>query len=261
MRIDAHTHVWPDTIASRALSGAALDMPAVGDGTTAGLDQALSEAGIDIGVCLAVANTPDRVETANAYAAQLNKRHNTMGFGTIHAGLDTLQSLDSLRRHGLVGAKLHPLFQDYRLDDPRLLETLDAISDEFVVIAHVGSGRGSGSGERCTPPMLRRLIRQLPKLRLVACHFGGFRELEQAAELIIGESVYLDTSWPPSLATLDGDRISSLIRRHGVERVVFASDWPMASPAREVEAIERLGLGQAATDMILGENFHALLEG
>ncbi len=261
MRIDAHTHVWPESIASRALSRADVDVPAVGDGTVSGLDRALEEAGIDRGVCLAVANTPDRVEAANRFAASLDSRTTTIGFGTIHAALSPEKSLDSLRRHGLRGVKVHPLFQNYRLDDPQLIETLDALRDDYIVVAHVGAGRDAEANERCTPPMLLNLIQQLPGLRLVACHFGGFRQLEQAAELIIGESIYLDTSWPPSLSTLDPNAVRRLIERHGADRIVFASDWPMADPSREVEAIERLRLGEAATTAILGDNFQALLDG
>ncbi len=261
MRIDAHTHVWPDAIARKALDAAALDIPAVGDGTISGLELALDDAGIDRAVCLGVASTPERVDAANRFAAGLDERKQTIGFGSIHAGLGVEESVDSLERHGLRGAKLHPLFQDYRLDDPGLLEILDALRDDFVVIvAHVGSGKGPEASKRCTPPMLLDLIRRLPGLRLVACHFGGYREFEQAAELIAGQPVYLDTSWPPSLSTLDPDRVRRLIERHGADRVVFASDWPMANPTREIEAIERLGLGRAATEAILGENLEALLE-
>ena len=261
MRIDAHTHVWPDSIASKALSGADLDMPAVGDGTVAGLERALQVAGIDRGVCLAVANTPGQVEAANRFASRVNERPDMIGFGTVHAGLDPSENVDSLRRHGLAGAKVHPLFQDYSLDDASLLATLDAMRDEFVVIAHVGSGKDPVASGRCTPLMLRNLIRNLPGLRLIACHFGGFRELEQAEDLIVGESVYLDTSWPPTLAELDPSRVRTIIERHGSDRVVFASDWPMADPMREIEAVQRIGLSQADTDAILGENLAALLGG
>ena len=261
MRIDVHTHVWPDKIAERALSGAGLDIPVRGDGTVAGLEQVMRGAGIDRAVCLGVANLPEQVDGANRFAGSLNSRPGLIGFGSVHAGLTPAENVDSLRRHGLAGAKVHPLFQDYRLDDPSLLETLDAMRDDFVVITHVGSGKDPSVSARCTPPMLRDLIRQLPGLRLVACHFGGFRELEQAEELIVGQDVYLDTSWPPSLADLDPDRIGRLIERHGPDRVVFASDWPMADPAREIEAIENLGLSAEATAGILGENFAALLAG
>lgn len=261
MRTDVHTHVWPDKIAPRALSGAGLDIPALGDGTVAGLESAMRSAGIDRAVCLGVANRPEQVDSANRFAGSLNAHSGLIGFGSIHAGLTPEENVDSLRRHGLAGAKVHPLFQDYRLDDPSLLATLDAVRDEFVIITHVGSGKDPSVSARCTPPMLRDLIRQLPGLRLIACHFGGFRELEQAEELIVGEPVYLDTSWPPSLGDLDPSRIRRLVERHGPDRVVFASDWPMADPAREIEAIERLGLGTDATNGILGENFAALLAG
>ena len=53
--------------------------------------------------------------------------------------------------------------------------------------------------------------------------------------------------------------VRDLIRRHGVEWVVFSSDWPTASPAAEVEAIRALGLDDDETAAVLGGNMARLL--
>ena len=58
----------------------------------------------------------------------------------------------------------------------------------------------------------------------------------------MGSSVTLETSWPPTLAELEPERVVALIRRHGADRVVYGSDWPMADPAAEIAAIRNLGL-------------------
>ena len=47
---------------------------------------------------------------------------------------------------------------------------------------------------------------------------------------------------------------SRLIRRHGADRVVFGSDWPMADPAAEIAAIRDLGLTPEEEAGILGGN-------
>lgn len=259
MIIDAHTHVWPDKVAPRALSEAGLDLPQFGDGTAAGLRATMDTAGVDRSVVLAVANTPERVESANRFTGSLDPDR-FVGFGSAHAGSDPQELVTSLRRHGLLGVKVHPLFQGYSLEDPGLLRVLDALRGEFLVVIHVGAGRGPQSAARCTPPMLVDLARQLPGLDLVACHFGGYRLLEEAAELVVGlPGVHLDTSWPPSLATLDPKRVRDLIRSHGVQRVVFASDWPMADPAAEIQALRALQLDEDETAAILGDNLIKLL--
>ena len=257
MIIDGHTHVYPDRIAAKALAGSVPDLTRFGDGTVTGLTGAMSAAGIDRSVCLGVANTPDRVEAANRFAGSLDPGR-FIGFGSVHPGLSPEENVASLRAHGLRGAKIHPMFQDLRLDDPGLYGVLDAMQGEFVVIIHVGAA-GTDPGDRCTPRMVADLARFFPRLDIVACHFGGYRLFEQAAEAICGSLVYLDTSWPPSLAKLAPGRVRTVIERHGPERIVFASDWPMADPRAEITAVRALGLSDDDTDAILGGNLARLL--
>src|SRR5687768_4457929 len=130
MIIDSHSHVWPDAVAKRAFSGSIPDMELYGDGTIGGLAIAQRHAGVDRSVCLAIADSPDRVEAANRFVGALD-RTRFIPFGTIHPKLKPEENLASLRRHALVGVKLHPVFQGYRLDDRALWDTLDALAGEF----------------------------------------------------------------------------------------------------------------------------------
>lgn len=257
MIIDGHTHVYPDRVAKKALAGSVPDLKRFGDGSVGSLSEVMTASGIDRSICLGVANTADRVETANRFAGELDPAR-FIGFGSVHPGRSPEDNVASLREHGLRGAKIHPMFQDVWLDDPRLHAVLDAMEGEFAAIIHIGAA-GDDPGERCTPDMLAELVRKFPRLDLVACHFGGYRLFEQAAEVVCGLPVYLDTSWPPSLATLAPQRVRAMIEQHGPERVVFASDWPMADPGAEVEAIRALGLSDADTNAILGANMQRLL--
>ena len=95
---------------------------------------------------------------------------------------------------------------------------------------------------------------------MIACHFGGYRMIDDAARTVIGLPVYVDTSWPPSVAGLGVDRLRALIAEHGADRVLFGSDWPMASQADEVRAVRALGLDDAETEAVLGGNAERLLQ-
>lgn len=257
MIIDGHTHVYPERVAKKAIAGSPADLKRFGDGTVASLTEVMATSRVDRSVCLGVANTPDRVDNANRFAGSLDPAH-FIGFGSVHPGLSPEENVASLRAHGLKGAKVHPMFQDLRLDDPRLLATLDAMSGEFAVIIHVGAA-GEDPGERCTPDMLAGIVRQFPRLDVIACHFGGYKRFEKAIETVVGLPVHLDTSWPPGLATLAPDRVKAVIEKHGPERIVFASDWPMADPGAEIETIRSLGLTDDDTDAVLGGNLARLL--
>lgn len=257
MVIDAHVHVWPDAIAKAALARPAGDLVRRGDGTVAGSIAAMDAAGIDRSVAFGISNDAAHRDAANRFVASLDPQR-FIPFGTIHPDASVQENLDSLRRHGIRGVKLHPLFQGFALDDPRLLELLEAMQGEFVVTTHVGLG-GEGS-ERCTPRMLRQLVERLPDLDLISAHFGGYRLLDEVEELIVGLPVHVDTSWPPGLASVDPERLRAIIERHGADRVIFASDWPMAVPREDIEALRALGLADGELELILGGNLGRLLE-
>lgn len=259
MIIDAHAHVWPDRIAEIALRGNALPgLNARGDGTVDGLTADMSRSGVDLSCCLGIANEARHVDRVNEFVAGLTSE-TRFGFGTVHVDLSVEDNLASLRRHGVRAVKIHPLFQDFGLDHPRLWEIFEAMGDEFAVITHVGEGGSAHANTLSSPAMIRDITRQFPDLRLMACHFGGYKILDDAEEMLSGSDVVLETSWPPSLATLQPDRVRRLIRNHGAERVVFGSDWPMTSPTEEIGAISALGLTDDELELVLGGTMARML--
>ncbi|CAM3276107.1 amidohydrolase family protein [Nocardioides dubius] len=254
MIIDAHTHVWPDRIAEIALSSSVdkLDnLAARGNGTVGGLVDDMSASGVDMSCCLGIANEARHVDSVNRFVAGLTS-DTRFGFGTIHVELSVEENIASLKRHGIRGVKIHPLYQGFALDDPRLWAILEAFGEDFAVITHVGAGGSAEANRLSSPAMIRDIARQFPKLRLMACHFGGYKILDDAEEMLAGADVVLETSWPPSLKTLRPERVRNLIRKHGAERIVFGSDWPMTSPAEEIAAIQALGLNDTETKLVLG---------
>ena len=257
MIVDGHTHVYPDRVAKQAIAASPADLKRFGDGTVGSLTEVMAASGVGRSVCLGVANTGDRVENANKFAGSLDPAK-FIGFGSVHPDLSPEENVASLRRHNLKGAKVHPMFQDLRLDDRRLLDTLDAMAGEFAVIMHVGAA-GTDPGDRCSPQMLADIVKAIPNLDLIACHFGGYKRFEEAVEIVLGLPVHLDTSWPPSVAELGRDRVRAVIEKHGADRICFASDWPMADPAAEITAIRDLGLSDTDTDAVLGGNLARLL--
>jgi hypothetical protein len=259
MIIDTHVHVWPDKIAARALGTPSEGIQRFGDGTVASAMESMRAAGIDRSVCLAVADAPQRLEAANAFVGGLDPDH-FVGFGSIHPGRTPNENVEDLRRNGLPGVKVHPLFQGYALDDKRLWEILAELEGEFICLFHVGPETRGGENTLATPRMIAEIARAFPELTIIAAHLGGYHVHPEALEHVIGlPGVYLDTSWPPSIATVGTDVARAAIERHGPDRVVFATDWPMADPGAEIAAIEALGLSPSDTEAVLGGNMARLL--
>jgi uncharacterized protein len=257
MIVDVHCHAWPDQIAERALAGRVPQLERFGDGKISTLRAVMIRSGLDQAVVLGIADQARYVDGVNRFVGS-QLADGLLGFGTVHPDLPVAENLASLQRHGVPGVKLHSLFQGFSLDDTRVWDLLDAFGSDIAVIAHVGAGGSGQVNNNATAAMIGDIITAFPRLRLIACHFGGYHRLQEAEELL-GRNVYLETSWPPSMATLAPELVRSVIRKHGADRIVFGSDWPMADPGAEIAAIRRLGLTDAETEGILGGNFLRLL--
>lgn len=259
MIVDAHCHVWPDHIAAQVLKARPVGLDPRHDGTIDGLRRTMDEAGVDRALTLGIANVPRNVARTNEWIGAVDRSRFTP-FGTVHPALSDEENLKYLRENGIPGVKLHPLFQDLSFADPRVVDLLRALAGAgIVVITHAGAGGDEASNERGAPHHLRAVIDAVPDLTLIACHYGGYHRLDEAESTVVGSRAVLETSWPPTVGDLDRQRLRDLIARHGADRVVFGSDWPMTDPATEIAAIRALGLTPAEEAGILGDNLAAVL--
>jgi predicted TIM-barrel fold metal-dependent hydrolase len=251
--------VWPDHIAEQVLSVKIAGLDPMGDGTMAGLTAKLDEAGIDYGCCLGVATVPKNLEKTNEFIGAVD-RSRFVPFGTIHPDRTIDDNMRSIRENGIVGVKLHPNFQGIDLADPRVVEICRALADDgIVVITHAGEGSDEAATERGSPQKVVALAEAIPNLTLMACHYGAYHQLDLAEDVVVGSRVILETSWPPTMAILEPERIRAIIERHGVDRVVYGSDWPMADPVAEIAGIKALGLDPDDEAKVLGGNMKRIL--
>ncbi|GGM20900.1 amidohydrolase family protein [Dactylosporangium sucinum] len=259
MIIDVHCHVWPDHIAPKILASRPAALDPVFDGTVGGLLRTMDAAGVDRAACLGIANVARTVHRTNEFIGSID-RTRLIPFGTVHPDLTPEENLRSLTDNGIGGVKLHPLFQELSLADPRVIAIAHALAEAgIVVITHAGAGGDAAANERGAPRNLMTLHTAVPGLQLIACHYGGYHRLDEAEAAVLGSPIVLETSWPPRLADLDPSRLRSIIRRHGADRIVFGSDWPMADPAAEIATIRSLGLEAAEEAAILGGTLAGLL--
>ena len=79
---------------------------------------------------------------------------------------------------------------------------------------------------------------------------------DEAMEYLVGKNVYFDTS--STLCRLDEAKALYIIRKHGAERVLFGTDYPMWSHEEEVERFYRLPLTEEERELILWKNAYRL---
>lgn len=256
---DSHTHVFPDNIGPRVVAqlGAAIPEPPSYDGTRAGLLRKQAQAGICGCLNAPVATRVDQVTTINTWAAGLN-RWPMLSLGAMHPDFPDIRTeLQRVKSLGLPGVKLHPEFQQFSPDESRLDPIWQLCCDlELIVLLHAGNDCFFAPPCRAAPAVIARVVRKWPALRLIAAHFGGFQLWDEVERDLIGLPVYLDTSF--AIGHLPDEQFVRMARRHGMNRILFASDGPWQDSTAALTAFQRLPLTPAEQEAILWKSAASL---
>lgn len=250
--IDFHAHIYPEKIATNAIKG-------IGDfysikidcsGTADDLVENGTESGIDRYLVQSVATVPKQVKSINDFIAEECRRYKSfIGFGTLHPDSENSQEdIEQILNLGLHGVKLHPDTQRFNMDDPKMFPIYDMIQGKLPVLMQCGDYRYTYS----RPERLKNVLRNFPKLKVVAAHFGGWSLWDLALEYLLDMNCYVDTS--SSIMFLGQKRAKELIRLYGADRVVFGTDYPMWSAKESIEEITGLGLRDDELEKIFSVN-------
>ena len=252
---DSHVHTFPDPVAARALQylSAKSGIKPCADGTRQGLLASMANAGITGALNCPIATRPDQVRSINDWAVRQNAWP-VLSFGSIHPDYPEPETeLRRVKELGLGGIKLHPEYQEFQPDDPRLARTWAACQElGLSVYLHAGEDIGYPPPCKAPPHLLRQLLAAYPRLRVAAAHFGGWRLWHEVDRELIGHHLYLDVCFV--LGFLPDDQLVDMIRRHGVERVLFASDSPWRDQAADLQTFTALPLTPDEQRRILWDN-------
>ncbi|MBP3730104.1 MAG: amidohydrolase family protein [Mailhella sp.] len=262
MFVDCHTHVFPPSIAAKACRrltrhyGLAVHC----EGTPEDLLRRAAAAGIDHCVALCAATSADQVRPCNVYAGDLESAYPQItAFGTIHPDcMDWKDHLDSLRKMGIRGIKLHPDFQHFRLDDPRLLPIFEEARHDFIFLIHIGDSLPPEENPSC-PYKMAAVLDSIPGLKVIAAHLGGYRHWQYSLEALAGRDVWMDTS--SCMQEISDEHLKAILAKHPRDRLLFGTDYPIMDPRDEIQLLQqRTGFTDAELEELL-ENGSRLLFG
>ena len=266
MIIDFHTHVFPDKIADatiRHMSEKA-GAPYFSDGTEAGLTASLISAGADIAVNLPVLTKPSQFDSVTKFAMSINERFAAGGkilsFGGIHpSDEDAERHLEYLKEQGFKGIKIHPDYQGEYIDSDNYFRILRRARElGLITVTHAGFDQGFPELTRCTPDRILRMLDRLGGYsRFVLAHMGSYRYFEEVYSSIAGLDLYIDTSLV--LDKIDPSLAAKIIRRHGTDRILFATDSPWADIGKSAEILHSLGFSPEEEEKIFSTNALNLL--
>lgn len=241
MKIDFHTHIYPDRVALSTVDAVCerSGIDAYTDGTLDGLKQSMKTAGIDLSVVAAVATKPQQVESIQRWLRTI-RQPGIEAMAAMHPA-DPLssQQMESLKNEGFRGFKLHPDYQDFYVDDPRMFPVYErAAAQGMFILFHAGMDRGLPHPVHGTPERLGALHRAVPELCIIAAHFGGEDAWEESAAHLLGQDIYLDTSFV--LRKMPGAFRERFFKEHPSDRLIFASDSPWTDQGEELRFLLQL---------------------
>lgn len=260
MIIDTHIHFFMDAIAQKAAAKlkATAQIPCYTDFTEADTRRKLKEWGIDFGLLLPIATKPGQQRKINDWAALL-QGGSILCFGTVHpAAQDALTELEYIKALGLRGVKMHPDYQNFFFDDESAFPLYEKMAELGLPLAlHAGFDPVSPEVAHATPAMIRDVKRVVPGLRIMAAHMGGHAMYDDVEKYIVGENVYIDISMTPG--SCPQEQFERIIKNHGAEKVLFASDCPWTEPRQELVMLEKVELTGVEMERILYRNAAELL--
>lgn len=259
--IDFHVHIYPESVAEKVV--AAIGLPEeVGHPErliASGIVEAQKRAGIRLSVNLPVATRAEHVESTNRFVKKMPE--SVISFASIHPDTENKRAvLRQIAAEGFKGIKFHPEFQAFTLDDPRMTEIWEEMSAlGLIAVFHAGGDRSFEPPYRTTPRSFVDFAAKYPNLPIVVAHMGGYQMWYEAETDLAGKAnVYLDTSWMSVFC--DPKQIVRLMRKHGTDKILFASDSPWHDPALDVRKIASLPLTDEEREQIFHSNAERLLK-
>jgi predicted TIM-barrel fold metal-dependent hydrolase len=258
--IDFHTHAFPDQIAATAIPALEKkgNIKAYLNGTISDLLKSMDQAQIERSVVCSIATRPSQFQPIIDWSLSIRSER-IIPLPSIHP-IDPKwrEHLLQIKDMGFIGLKMHPYYQDFFLDAPELIEFYGQVDElGLLLVMHTGYDIGYPRIRRADPERILKVLQEVPGLRLITTHLGGWDEWADVRSLLTGLPIYMEISF--ALDFLDQIRLRDLIESHPPEYLLFGTDSPWADQATTLKMLGKLGLKEDLFNRIVRENALNLL--
>lgn len=242
MIIDGHTHIFPDSIAKRALDtligNTKGQIVANTDGTWNDLVRSMDDAGVDFSIVLPIATHPRQGAGILRWIEDVMPRTSRLiFFCSVHPEDPNLKELIKRAKDlGLQGIKIHPVYQNFAVDSKegyRLYE--ESLKNDLVLYFHAGLDIGIPESDYSSVERFSRMLKSFDGCKIVLAHAGGYGDWEKVLNLLNDRKCYFDTAWVLE-AMKQNDHAKELYRRNE-DRFIFGTDSPWREQKRYVELV------------------------
>lgn len=281
MIIDFHVHTFPADISARVLAKLSKlsHTQYFTDGTRQDLIQSMEQAHVSYSVNLPVMTRADQVENVNSALIASQESLFAQGiltFGGMHPDYtDYKKELLRLKQNGIRGIKIHPAYQNTFLDDIRFLHIIDYASElGLIILTHAGIDIGIYDRNYASTRQILNVLEQVHPQKFVLAHMGNWACWESVLRDLCGAPVWFDTAFSigrvtPDIAgsgtpyltcNLSDADFVRIVRKHGSDKILFATDSPWEDQKDYIARIEQMPLTEKEKEQIFGANALELLQ-
>lgn len=259
--IDFHTHIFPEKIADSTITHLSnvCHMDPFTNGKEEGILNSARNAGIKCSVLLPVATAPKQFDSIHRFALQFMEGE-LISFGGIHPDCDDYkEKLQWIKANGFKGIKLHPDYQNTYFNDIKYKRIISCATElDLIVVTHAGVDPISPNDVHCTPKMIEEVLDEVSPKNLVLAHMGGNLMFDEVEARLVGRDVYFDTSYV--LDKRNPWQLMRIMRNHGIDKILFATDSPWGGQKEFVEMLYKLPFTKEEREKIAYKNASALLK-
>ena len=259
--IDFHVHAFPNNIAVGAMKKLKEEAPeakAYLNGTVDDLLKSMEQNGIEKSVLCSIATRPEQFEPILRWSRKIQSEK-LIVFPSIHPSDENFKEhIAAIKADGFKGVKMHPYYQDYRLDENRLLGIYEElIKNDLMLVVHTGFDIAFPKDTRADSRKIVKVTEMFPQLKFVATHLGAWQQWDEVEKILAGKHIYMEISW--SLDYLPPEQARKIILKHPADCVFFGTDSPWTDQGKSIELLKALNLPADLEKQILHDNATALL--
>lgn len=180
-------------------------------------------------------------------------------------GPAALEEIDRVAAAGAAWLKLHPNTQRFDVADPAVVQVVSKAAERGLPVLFDAYSPWDAN----QPGKFANIAMAVPESRLILAHAHGPGFSQLLVYDILGRypswgrNVWIDISVTGALLSGSpfAEQLVWVLRRVGVDRVVFGSDYPLDHPLAAARAVAELGFTDEELAAILHDNAHELLNG
>ena len=207
-------------------------------------------------------------------ANEIKNEPSLVGFGSINFERNDLKDqVKHIKASGLLGIKIHPAYQEVKVDSPQLFEVYEQAEKEDLFLSfHTGLHWHRIRDYQML--LFDEVAYNFPKLRFTMEHMGGYSFFKEALLVMNNNSrdeiQHVFAGWTSipmgedefgnprrGVWSLTDDDLCDLIYQTGPERSMFGLDFPyngIEKTQKAIDRIKKLPISEEAKKGILGEN-------